>query len=103
MNFSKFPLTFLSLALILGAFAARAQTTNAAPAVNEPAQPLPTAVLRFDSSDEALAKQGQEIATLLEADLSTSEHALMVEREEIDKVLSEQELGKSGLVSADTA
>lgn len=66
-------------------------------------QPLATAVLNFQSSDEAMAKQGAEIATLLEADLSTSEHALMVEREEVDKILSEQELGASGLVSADTA
>jgi hypothetical protein len=67
------------------------------------AQPLATAVLNFQSSDESMDKQGAEIATLLEADLSTSEHAIMVEREEVDKILSEQELGASGLVSADTA
>ncbi len=66
-------------------------------------QPLATAVLNFQSSDDAMSKQGAEFATLLEADLSTSEHALMVEREEVDKILSEQELGASGLVSADTA
>jgi hypothetical protein len=40
---------------------------------------------------------------LLEADLSNSEHAMMVERQDVDKILSEQELGASGLVSADTA
>jgi hypothetical protein len=87
-------------------------TTNAAPAVaatqpsSAPAgvvQPLATAVLNFQSSDESMSKQGAEMATLLEADLSTSEHAIMVEREEVDKILSEQELGASGLVSADTA
>ncbi|HEY0257300.1 MAG TPA: CsgG/HfaB family protein [Candidatus Methylacidiphilales bacterium] len=66
-------------------------------------QPLATAVLNFQSSDEAMAKQGAEIATLLEADLSASDHAVMVERQEVDKILSEQELGASGLVSADTA
>jgi hypothetical protein len=60
-------------------------------------------VLRFESSDDALAKQGDEIATLLEADLSTSQHAVTVERDEIEKVLNEQELGVSGLVSSDTA
>jgi len=48
-------------------------------------------------------KQGADLATLLEADLSTSEHVLTVEREDLGKILSEQELGKSGLVSADTA
>jgi len=87
-------------------------TTNAPPAVAaaqppsvppNAVQPLATAVLNFQSSDEAMAKQGAEMATLLEADLSTSEHAIMVEREEVDKILSEQELGASGLVSADTA
>lgn len=66
-------------------------------------QLLATAVLNFQSSDESMDKQGAEIATLLEADLSTSQHTLMVEREELDKILSEQELGASGLVSADTA
>jgi hypothetical protein len=73
------------------------------PAVTSPPQPLATAVLNFQSSDESMEKQGAEIATLLEADLSTSGHAIMVEREEVDKILSEQELGASGLVSADTA
>lgn len=67
------------------------------------AQPLATAVLNFQASDDSMDKQGAEIATLLETDLSTSPHAIMVEREEIDKILSEQELGASGLISADTA
>jgi hypothetical protein len=74
-----------------------------ASAVATSPQPLATAVLNFQSSDESMDKQGAEIATLLETDLSTSEHAIMVEREEVDKILSEQELGASGLVSADTA
>lgn len=86
--------------------------TNASPVVTAPTpqtsptdtvQPLATAVLNFQTSDESMGKQGAEIATLLEADLSTSEHAIMVEREEVEKILSEQELGASGLVSADTA
>jgi hypothetical protein len=83
--------------------------TNAppVPATAQPtvavAQPLATAVLDFQTSDDSMTKQGAEMATLLEADLSTSEHALVVEREEVDKILSEQELGASGLVSADTA
>ncbi|MDD5261503.1 MAG: CsgG/HfaB family protein [Methylacidiphilales bacterium] len=66
-------------------------------------QPLATAVFNFQSSDESMDKQGAEIAILLEADLSTSKHTLMVERQEVDKILNEQELGKSGLVSAETA
>lgn len=84
-----------------------ATNSPSVPAVIQPpaaqAQPLATAVLNFQSSDDSMDKQGAEIATLLEADLSTSEHAVMVEREDIDKILNEQELGASGLVSADTA
>jgi hypothetical protein len=96
--------TYLPLVLF-GSFALMpltAQTSAVATNTNPP-EPLATAVLDFQSSDESMSKQGAEIATLLEADLSTSENALMVEREEIDKILSEQELGASGLVSADTA
>ncbi len=77
-----------------------APPTNALPAS---AMPLATAVLNFKGSDETMDKRGAEIASLLGAELSTKDHALMVERQEIDKVLSEQELGKSGLVSADSA
>jgi len=77
---------------------------NAAPTKPaDAAQPTATAVLNFQTSDDSIAKQGAEIATLLEADLSTSDHVITVEREEVDKVLNEQDLGASGLVSADTA
>jgi hypothetical protein len=107
MNAHRSALPTLLLALALAMATAQAQTTNEAPSSAPPAnaadQPLPTAVLRFESSDDALAKQGEEISTLLEADLSNSQHAITVERDEIEKVLNEQELGASGLVSADTA
>jgi hypothetical protein len=108
------PIVMGALIVLVFAPRASAQSTNsvsangpapgppaAAPAAAAP--PLATAVLHFESSDDALSKQGAEIATLLEADLSTSPHALTVEREEVEKILNEQELGKSGLVSADTA
>ena len=77
--------------------------TQPAVVAADKAQPLATAVLNFQSSDEAMSKQGAEIATLLEADLSTSDHAIMVERQEVEKILNEQELGASGLISSDTA
>jgi hypothetical protein len=120
MNHSLSLILFGSLALmpLAAQSPAVAPTTNVSVAMGTPpvvaasppppipanvAQPLATAVLNFQSSDESMDKQGAEMATLLEADLSTSEHALMVEREEVDKILNEQELGASGLVSADTA
>ena len=97
-------LFLLSLALLaLAPLSAQTATNSTTPAIPTDAPPLTTAVLNFQSSDEVLEKQGGEIATLLEADLSTSPHALMVERQDIDKILSEQELGASGLVSAETA
>ncbi len=69
----------------------------------DPDQPLATAVLNFQGSDESMNKKGEEIGTLLEADLSTSDHAIMVERQDVEKILAEQDLGASGLVSADSA
>jgi hypothetical protein len=71
--------------------------------VDDSAQPLAVAVLDFQSSDDTLQKQGSDAATLLEANLSTAEHAVTVELQEVNKLLSEQELGASGLVSSDTA
>jgi len=104
-------LTFLLIAsfamLPLAAQTSTAPATNAAPAVAVPAAdadaPLATAVLNFQSSDDTLDKQGSDAATLLEADLSTREHAITVERQDVAKILSEQELGASGVVSSDTA
>ena len=97
-------------ALPLAAQTPSSTTTNApaassvsAPSATDPVEPLATAVLNFQSSDDTLDKQGADAATLLEADLSSSEHANLVERQEVNKILSEQELGASGVVSSDTA
>jgi hypothetical protein len=98
----------LSLLLVIAvALPLMAQTppaTNAPSAATAPdAEPLATAVLNFQSSDDILEKQGADATALLAADLSSSEHANMVERQEVSKILNEQELGASGVVSADTA
>jgi len=74
-------------ALPLAAQTPSSTTTNApaassvsAPSATDPVEPLATAVLNFQSSDDTLDKQGADAATLLEADLSSSEHANLVER-----------------------
>ncbi|MFA6285735.1 MAG: CsgG/HfaB family protein [Opitutaceae bacterium] len=77
--------------------AARAQTTA------EAATPLPMAVFDFQTTDRSLEKKGAEVATLLNAHLSVSPDVFLVERQEIDKILGEQEAGLSGSVSAETA
>lgn len=64
---------------------------------------LTVAVLDFDSKGEAIRDVGSQVATLLDATLSANPNLITVERAELDKVLSEQEIGLSGTVSADSA
>lgn len=61
------------------------------------------AVLDFETDDKALSKWGSQISVLLTTYLSTRPQFNMVERTELDKLLSEQELGLSGTVSVGTA
>src|SRR4051794_27479636 len=61
------------------------------------------AVLDFESKDEAVKDLGPKAAALINAQLSREPDLVLVERAELEKVLSEQELGLSGAVSADTA
>lgn len=72
------------------------------PLVAQDSQPLTAAVLDFQTSGEKLDKKGAQTAILLGAFLSASPHLILVERQELEKVLGEQELGLSGTVSADT-
>ncbi len=64
---------------------------------------LTVAVFDFDSKDEAVRDLGPKVTTLVNANLSAEPNLITVERAELDKVLSEQELGLSGTVSADSA
>lgn len=75
----------------------------ACPLRAQEAQPLTAAVLDFQTSGEKLEKRGAQAAILLNAKLSASPGLIMVERQEIEKLLGEQELGLSGTVTADTA
>jgi len=69
----------------------------------EPAAPLSAAVLDFQTSGEKLAGKGAVAATLLNARLSAAPSLLLVERQELEKLLGEQELGLSGTVDPATA
>ncbi len=64
---------------------------------------LTVAVFDFEARDEAVHDLGPKIATLISAQLSAEPQIVTVERAELEKVLSEQELGLSGTVAADTA
>lgn len=84
------------LSALLSTVSATAQeSVPAVPAA--PAPPLTLAVLPFDSSDEALKPKSAEVAAILGAKLSANADLWLVEREEIEKLLSEQTLGLSGL------
>lgn len=64
---------------------------------------LTVAVFDFESKDEAVRGLGPQVATLVNANLSAEPQIITVERAELEKVLSEQELGLSGTVSPDSA
>jgi hypothetical protein len=64
---------------------------------------LTVTVFDFESKDEAVRDLGPKVSTLVNALLSAEPGVITVERAELEKVLSEQELGLSGTVSTDTA
>jgi hypothetical protein len=64
---------------------------------------LTVAVFDFESKDEAVRDLGPKVAVLLNANLSAEPQLITVERAELEKIVSEQELGLSGTVSSDTA
>lgn len=80
-----------------------AASLAAAHAESAPAQPITAAVLDFQGSGEAFAKKGAEAAILLNARLSGADQLNLVERQDLDKILGEQELGLSGNVTPDAA
>jgi hypothetical protein len=67
------------------------------------ATPLTLAVFDFDARNSGVADLGNQVSTLINVALSAEPNLVTVERAELAKILSEQELGLSGTVSADTA
>jgi len=69
----------------------------------EEKSPLNVAVFDFADGDESLAGTGVKVGQLLNAFLSASEGVLLVERQELDRILEEQELQLSGTVDPQAA
>jgi TolB-like protein len=65
--------------------------------------PITLAVLPFDATEEKLQGKAAEVAAMLSAQLSTNAGLWLVERAEVDKILSEQTLKLSGLADATSA
>src|SRR5690242_13873012 len=66
------------------------------------AAPLTVAVYDFKGNGPA-ASYGNNVTTLVTADLTTETNLILVERSELNKALSEQAFGASGMVSSDAA
>jgi hypothetical protein len=68
-----------------------------------PPKVVSVAVFDFESKDENVRDLGAKIATLINANLSADPQLVTVEREELNKVVGEQEMSLSGTVSPDSA
>jgi curli biogenesis system outer membrane secretion channel CsgG len=79
-----------------------AKPADAAPQAAPAEKSYTAAVLPF-TADKEFDDMGQQVPLLLNAFLSASPSTMMVERAEVDKALSEVELGKSGTVDPETA
>ena len=62
----------------------------------DPAPPLTVAVLDFQASDKDLDHAGARSRDAARREASESPNVVLVERQELDKILSERELGKHG-------
>ena len=93
----------------LSASLAFAQEDAASGNVKQPAAPLAAAVLRFQDRTEGAKTPpdpknvADKVAELLSAELRNAPELMLVEREELDRLLKEHELNLSGLVGADEA
>lgn len=65
-------------------------------------KPIPVAVLGFDSVDQDDA-EGDAVSALLTAELSGEDSILLVEREDLARILNESEMTLSGAVSGEAA
>lgn len=84
-------LLILTLTILSGALAHAA-----------PPEVLSVAVFDFESKDEGMRDLGAKVSALISANLSAEPNLTTVERADLEKVLSEQELGLSGNISPDT-
>ncbi len=87
----------LTLILLMTPSSEAAQTSGANGTI------MVVAILPFATSGEELADMGADVPTLFHAFLSKEPSLVLVERAEVDKALSEIELGLTGLVDPATA
>jgi hypothetical protein len=64
---------------------------------------IPVAVLDLDGTEGRMKERGAQLALLISTQLSTMDGVATVERQDLAKLLGEQELGNSGMVDTATA
>ena len=101
--FSKFVPSLIAAFSLCGAGLCAQNIVETANA-NAPASVIPIGVFPFqDGKDEKIEGAGQKVANLITADLTAVPDIMLVDRTEIDKVVSEQSLSISGMVNPDYA
>jgi hypothetical protein len=90
----------LILSLFLGSVALHPPAQAAAP---QAVDPIPVAVFDLEATDGKLKERGVQVSLLLTTQLSAMEGITMVERQDLAKLLGEQELGASGMVDPASA
>lgn len=66
-------------------------------------RPVAIAVLDFQSGDKSLARTAKQVTELITVGLATHPNVILVDRQRLEELLSEMELGISGTVQPDTA
>ena len=84
--------------IMLTALAVLGATLHAAPAA-QAAEPVPAAILAFAERGAAVKGTADKIADLLFAELAVHDGLWLVDRQDLEKSLSEQELSASGMVN----
>jgi hypothetical protein len=67
------------------------------------AEAVSVAVLDFQTSGAKLAELGPQAAILIGAQLSNADNLILVERQELEKLLNEEELGAAEIIKPETA
>lgn len=98
MSIARIPLVFFTLCISPLLSYAQTKVFDASST-----GPLPIAVFDFQAGDRAIEKKGAEVGILLNALLSGKPELFLVERQEVEKLLGEQEFGLTGTMSSDTA
>ena len=98
-------LAIFAAIMIWPLMSASAQTVaESTPAIDPlPQEPLVVAILPFDAGNEDTREIAEQVPDLLTAYLAAAPGVMLVERAELDKILSEVELGMSGTVDPASA